>query len=92
MEVNAPLQIRQTNDHEILAFFNANDVKYSLTGDHLFVIHGERGDLRASPGDWLKIGPDGRVAVESGVYEMHMRRAIELRQAHHAERGAAGSR
>ena len=42
MEVVTPLQIRQSNDYEILAFFNANEVKYSLTGDHLFVIHGER--------------------------------------------------
>ena len=41
MEVVTPLQIRQSDDYEILAFFNAHDVKYSLTGDHLFVIHGE---------------------------------------------------
>ena len=39
MEVTTPVQIRQTNDCEILTFFNANDVEYSLTGDHLFVIH-----------------------------------------------------
>ena len=92
MEVTTPLQIRPTNDYEILEFFNANDVKYSLTGDHLFVIHGERGDLRAGPGDWLKIGPDDEVAVDSGVFELHTRRAIELAQTNHAERGAAGSR
>ena len=42
MEVVTPLQIRQYNDYEILAFFNAHEVKYSLTGDHLFVIHGEK--------------------------------------------------
>ena len=80
MEVVTPLQIRQSNDYEILAFFNSNDVKYSLTGDHLFVIHGDKGDLRAGPGDWLVLSPDGQLAVESGVYEMHTRRAIGLAQ------------
>ena len=64
MEVTTPVQIRQTNDCEILTFFNANDVEYSLTGDHLFVIHSERGDLRAGPGDWLTVGSDGEVVVE----------------------------
>jgi hypothetical protein len=92
MEVVTPLQIRQTNDCEILAFFNANDVRYSLTGDHLFVIHTERGDLHAGPGDWLVVGPDRQVSVDSGVYELHMRRAIELARAQHAGREAAGSR
>ena len=80
MEVVTPLQIRQSNDYEILAFFNANEVKYSLTGDHLFVIHGEKGDLRAGPGDWLVRSPDGQIAVECGAYEMHTQRAIELAQ------------
>ena len=96
MEVTTPVQIRQTNDCEILTFFNANDVEYSLTGDHLFVIHSERGDLRAGPGDWLTVGSDGEVvvepsAVEPDVYELHMRRAIEHAQAHDAEQ-TAGSR
>ncbi len=91
MEVTTPVQIRQTNDCEILTFFNANDVEYSLTGDHLFVIHSERGDLRAGPGDWLTVGSDGEVVVERGVYELHMQRAIERAQANDAEQ-TAGSR
>jgi hypothetical protein len=91
MEVTTPVQIRQTNDGEILTFFNTNDVAYSLTGDHLFVIHSERGDLRAGPGDWLTVGSDGEVVVERGVYELHMQRAIERAQANDAEQ-TAGSR
>ena len=90
MEVTTPVQIRQTNDCEILTFFNANDVEYSLTGDHLFVIHSERGDLRAGPGDWLTVGSDGEVVVD-GVSELHMQRAIECAQANDAEQ-TAGSR
>ena len=90
MEVTTPVQIRQTNDCEILTFFNANDVEYSLTGDHLFVIHSERGDLRAGPGDWLTVGSDGEVVVD-GVSELHMQRGIERAHAHDAEQ-TAGSR
>ncbi len=78
------IQIRLTNDYEILAFFNAHDVKYSLTGDHLFVIHGRECDMRAGPGDWLCVESDGDVAVERGVYELHAQRVIEAAQ--HATR------
>ena len=91
MEVSAPVQIRQTNDCEILTFFNARDVEYSLTGDHLFVIHSERGDVRAGPGDWLTVGSDGEVVVEYGVHEQHMQGAIERAHANDAEQ-TAGSR
>ncbi len=65
MDAGSRVQIRQTNDWEILSFFNTYDVQYRLTGDHLFVIHGRERDLHAGPGDWLSIGPDGDVHVES---------------------------
>lgn len=74
------IQIRLTNDFDLLAFFNAHDVKYSLTGDHLFVIHGHDGDMRAGPGDWLCVATDGDVVVERGVYELHAQRAIRVAQ------------
>ena len=80
MQFAPRVQVRQSNDWEVLGFFNSNDVKYSLTGDHLFVIHGRERDMHAGPGDWLSVDRDGDVTVEHGVFELHAQHAIE--QAH----------
>ena len=77
MEFAPKVQIRQFNDWDVLAFLNAHDIKYSLTGDHMFVIHGLGRDMRAGPGDWLCLQPDGDVDVERGVFALHAQRAID---------------
>jgi hypothetical protein len=60
------LQIHQTNDPEILEFFNTHAIEFRLIGDHLFVIRGRDADLAAGPGDWLTIASDGAVEVTRG--------------------------
>ena len=80
MEFAPRVQIRPSNDWEVLTFLNTHSVKYSLTGDHLFMIHGRQRDMRAGPGDWLCIAPDGDVDVERGVYALHAQHAIEAAQ------------
>ncbi len=84
MQFATCVQIRQHNDWDILDFFNTNDVKYSLIGDHMFIVHGRKRDMHARPGDWLSIGRDGDVEVESGVFDLHAQHAIE--QAHQGRR------
>ena len=81
MEFAPKVQIRQCNDWDVLAFLNDHSIKYSLTGDHLFVIHGHQRDMSAGPGDWLCLRPDGDVEVEPGVFTLHAQRAIQV--AHH---------
>ncbi len=57
------IQIRQWNDPELLAFFNANAVDYRLVGDHMFIIHCAEGNVAAGLGDWLTLDADGQIAV-----------------------------
>jgi hypothetical protein len=71
------VQVRQSNDWEVLKFLNTHSVKYSLTGDHMFVIHGHQRDMHAGLGDWLCIALGGDVDVEHGVYALHAQRTIE---------------
>lgn len=77
MDVITRVQVLQTNDWQLLAFFNTHDVDYSVRGDHLFVIHEPTGDINAGPGDWLSIGPDGEIEVERGLYELRALRAMK---------------
>lgn len=76
MEISPRVQIHQYNDSEILAFFNAHQVKYRLTGDHLFIIRRHGHDVAAGPGDWLAISADGEVEVQRGDYARRARQAI----------------
>jgi len=85
MEIAGRVQIHQYNDPEILGFFNAHRVEYRLIGDHLFIIHGRRGDVAVGPGDWLAIAADGEVEVRRGDYARRAQRGLQgARQARRA--------
>lgn len=43
----------QDNDPEIIEFLNTNRVRFSVVGDHRFVIDLRDRDVPAGPEDWL---------------------------------------
>lgn len=70
------VQVHQYNDSLLLEFFNTHGVEYDLTGDHLFIIRSREMGIAVGPGDWLVVGPDGKVDVERGDYALRAQRAI----------------
>lgn len=84
------IQIRQYNDPEILAFFNAHGVEFRLVGDHLFVIRSRETDVAGGPGDWLVVAPDGEVEVEPGDDALRAQRAITRAKDAYRERSKVG--
>jgi hypothetical protein len=77
MEIARRVQIHQSNDPEILEFFNAHRLEYRVIGDHLFIIRGRGGDVPVGPGDWLAVAADGEVEVRRGDYARRAQRELQ---------------
>ena len=76
MEVDSRLQIHESNDVEILEFFNAHGIEFGLVGDHRFAICSRETDVVAGSGDWLSVAADGEVEVEREADARRTQQAI----------------